>query len=347
MKYIKGLYNSSLLCITSFYIIQNFNTTFMYRKLFLIMGIIIGAYCMGVSFKYKELKTLKQKQTKWFMLLGVWSLLSLGITGDTRLIVLLFATLVYGQMEHNDIVKSILIIRTFWLILGICLLEGFTHRNTLSMYITTTMLLYLILYNKGVKGNCIIIGLITTFNVCITRSSMALVVSLVFVILLILSERNYKEYIFKVLTCIYPIMFFLNIFLSYIWLYLNDNRLLIFINELSGSRIELGAYSLTKLGYSLFGGNVDYSKLGDNLGYFNIDSGYLWLLQQQGIILSILFLVSITYIVKRMYVTQQKLLFYSLVAMAVLIFAEDVLLSVHFNCFLPLAANQLFRRNSC
>lgn len=203
--------------------------------------------------------------------------------------------------------------------------------------------------------------LIYAILVLVTKSgSMAICGgSAIFLFILIDKKVVKKVLLSKLIKFIYPIALVMNLLFAIL---VNQKTLIrwginirvpIFLEKfvkwidiVTSSRISLAQYSLIKFGISLRGNNVDFNSLQLNPnGYFSLDSGMMWLIQQWGIIMTIIFMILtihyITYI--------QKMKQYQMIVMAIAIalwsLNEDILLSAGMNMLFYFMGKALLRKN--
>lgn len=265
--------------------------------------------------------------------------------GDTRILIAAIAIYVGMNVDEKKLVSWLFHVRLF--LLGIVVLAGgYHHPNTLAMHAGITLLVYFAY--KGYEANILFAILFFSIFAAWTKSGAFIVCMGLACLLFTLIRLKSVQHILnsKPVAYCFPIALALNLLSALLinqssfsriglasvkipeWL----QRTISYIDYASTSRLSLAQYSIDHFGISFWGGNVDYSKLeiGVN-GYFNLDSGLMWLLQGYGIILTILYMIITVYLVKTY---QKKSNYYGIVivlTIALWSMNEDMLLSVGFN----------------
>jgi len=264
---------------------------------------------------------------------------------DTRILIAAIAIYVGINTDEKKLVSWLFHVRLF--LLGIAVLAGgYHHPNTLAMHAGITLLVYFAY--KGYKANTLFAILFFSIFAAWTKSGAFIVCMGLACLLFTLIRWKSVQHILnsKPVAYCFPIALALNLLSALLinqsslsriglanvkipeWL----QRTISYIDYASTSRISLAQYSIDHFGISFWGGNIDYSKLEIGLnGYFNLDSGLMWLLQGLGIILTILYMIITVYLVMAY---QKNSNYYGIIiALTIALWSmnEDMLLSVGFN----------------
>lgn len=250
----------------------------------------------------------------------------------------------------------------FIFVLPVLATGGYHHINGLALHIGVLLLLYVSKTNFKLKVKQIILLflLYVIFFVITDSGSFKICIGLL-LLLILFSRIRFGEKILnsKLWIYIFPVMMFFNVYAA---LNLERKKILIIGNALSvktneqihaliqlldkytTGRITLGCYSLKVFGVSALGGNVNYSKLSlQDDQYFNLDSGYLWLLQEWGwiatIVVMVLFCVLMWYLIKE----RKTNIIICAIALSCWAINEDMFLSIGTN-FLILLIGPAIRK---
>ena len=112
------------------------------------------------------------------------------------------------------------------------------------------------------------------------------------------------------------------------------------LNKFLSGRINLAAFSMGKFGFSLWGGNIDYT-VDTGLPYFLVDSGMILLLQEWGIIISVIMMLLFVFLMRQLVKEKNYRLIISAVIIALWAFNEDTLMSVGTNCLFYAIGNEM------
>ena len=116
------------------------------------------------------------------------------------------------------------------------------------------------------------------------------------------------------------------------------------VDKVFTGRISLGGFSLYYFGISLFGGNIDYS-VNTGLKYFVVDSGLLLLLQDWGLIITILMSVIFVMLMRMLMKNKEYALIVYMLIIILWSFNEDIFISVGSNFAFYIFGHELRRRH--
>ena len=116
------------------------------------------------------------------------------------------------------------------------------------------------------------------------------------------------------------------------------------VDKVFTGRISLGGFSLYYFGISLFGGNIDYS-VNTGLKYFVVDSGLLLLLQDWGLIITILMSVIFIMLMRMLMKNKEYALIVYMLIIILWSFNEDIFISVGSNFAFYIFGHELRRRH--
>lgn len=301
----------------------------------------------------------KRFSFKNFIMIGLICLFGYSITQfDSRYLSVLTIFFVLWNEDNAFIFKSLIITSSISLIIG--LIVGIKHINGFSVCLgLLTYLLFLSGIVKKFKQYIIIYILLNILLIGYIRSGQAIIcINFCFVLFLLIKKNhllkmlNKKIWVFAFVLCA-----FLNIYLALSthsngFLYINKilpssvnstiDMLLNLLDKALNYRMSLSNISLNLFGFKLYGNvlNPDHPQLIGS--YFNVDSGYLQVLQCQGLIIFITILLSFTIIMFYFYRTHKTNLIIIGLTIALWAINEDILLSPVGNIlwiFLPEAIN--------
>lgn len=242
----------------------------------------------------------------------------------------------------------------FWtkliFILPVLATGGYHHINGLSLHMGVLLLLFVSKAELKLKIKQIILlfVLYAIFFVLTDSGSFKICIGLL-LFLVLMSKIKFGEKIIKskLWTAVFPVMMFFNVYAA---LNLEQKKLLIignllsektnekahaliqFLDKYTTGRITLGCYSLKVFGISALGGNVDYTKLNlQSDQYFNLDSGYLWLLQGWGWIATILIMGLFCILMWRLIEKKEINIIICAIAISCWAINEDMFLSIGTN----------------
>lgn len=181
----------------------------------------------------------------------------------------------------------------------------------------------------------IIIFKITTVRLAFICVSLFVVAVIIIDLLNLL--KFFKLNLF-IATVMYPFMFILSIVLPFVY---TKNNILIILDRLLNGRLNFGRIAFQRYDITLFGqlivtdpGGVDENGLNT---YFFIDSGYVNLLLQKGLIVCVLVLLLYTLISRYAVKTNNRPLFIWCIIVCIFSFVNDLMLNTIINPLLIIA----------
>lgn len=343
-------------CTSAFYVLKESNLKLFGMKYLVIIAIISALFYVLDEYKMKS-------RYKWLLVLfGVSIILTTLKIRDSRMIISYFAILIGIKLEEDKLFKNLFYSRLIFFILAM-LTGGVGHINGVAINAGIILLLYIVKQ----KNNVLIVDkLIATFIYVImalyTRSGSLIICGGITIVLFLLENLEYVKKIMKskIVMYIYPIALCINV-LSCI---LVSNRYFIWIrkvfpgidgfnkiflskiDQFTSWRLTLGGESLHRYGVSFLGGNVNFNMINENeTVYFNLDSGLLWLLQGWGIIITVLFLVLITIMMKDLIKKDKYYAIIAGVCIALWAMNEDILVSIGGNFMFFFLGNSINDNN--
>lgn len=243
---------------------------------------------------------------------------------------------------------------------------GYTHLNYISVHFGMIILLYLIISYKINRFNlkCSLVLLIIGYFISKSGAFLmccGLAILLFYLLKLkfryLLCSTRFVEYCF-------PFMMLLTVLLGLAYMsYANDfinfgvlrsitpkflcnifAFILRLVDKVFTGRISLGGFSLYCFGISLFGGNIDYS-VNTGLKYFVVDSGLLLLLQDWGLIITILMSVIFIMLMRMLMKNKEYALIVYMLIIILWSFNEDIFISVGSNFAFYIFGHELRRRH--
>lgn len=243
---------------------------------------------------------------------------------------------------------------------------GYTHLNYISVHFGMIILLYLIISYKINRFNlkCSLVLLIIGYFI---SKSGAFLMCCGLAILLFYSLKLKLKYFLiklKIIEYYFPFMILLTVLLGLAYMsYANDfinfgilrsitpkflctifAFVLRLVDKVFTGRISLGGFSLYYFGISLFGGNIDYS-VNTGLKYFVVDSGLLLLLQDWGLIITILMGVIFVMLMRMLMKNKEYALIVYMLIIILWAFNEDIFISVGSNFAFYIFGHELRRRH--
>lgn len=290
----------SIVCLMSFYSLDKWkeNADFLY-----IGGLVFGllSIFLGMKIKYKTLLV--------YLLLAIIPLFCYMHSMDARIPVMLIGMLCGLKMDMHKVVCVMFYTKLvcYFLMLAV---GGFGHINGMALHGGILILLYLCKNEKNFSPRKMILAFLSYIVIFLYSNTGTLLVSIgvaLLLVVLIHYEFGRKLCSSVFVMWIYPIcLLFYYLFvpgvligeIPWIGKWLPDAvnaAYALFSKWLDGVmsyRLTLVAYSWQQFGVSLWGGNVNYNKLNIGQGgYFNLDSGLMWLVQGGGILLTIIFMI--------------------------------------------------------
>ena len=246
------------------------------------------------------------------------------------------------------------------------IIGGYTHLNYISVHFGMIILLYLIISYKINRFNlkCSLVLLIIGYFI---SKSGAFLMCCGLAILLFYSLKLKLKYFLiklKIIEYYFPFMILLTVLLGLAYMsYANDfinfgilrsitpkflctilAFVLRLVDKVFTGRISLGGFSLYYFGISLFGGNIDYS-VNTGLKYFVVDSGLLLLLQDWGLIITILMGVIFVMLMRMLMKNKEYALIVYMLIIILWSFNEDIFISVGSNFAFYIFGHELRRRH--
>lgn len=243
---------------------------------------------------------------------------------------------------------------------------GYTHLNYISVHFGMIILLYLIISYKINRFNlkCSLVLLIIGYF--ISKSGAFLMCCGLAILLFYSLKLKLKYFLIKlnIIEYYFPFMILLTVLLGLAYMsYANDFinfgilrsitpkflcTIFAFVLRLADKvftgRISLGGFSLYYFGISLFGGNIDYS-VNTGLKYFVVDSGLLLLLQDWGLIITILMSVIFVMLMRMLMKNKEYALIVYMLIIILWSFNEDIFISVGSNFAFYIFGHELRRRH--
>lgn len=174
---------------------------------------------------------------------------------------------------------------------------GFVHANALGAFCFAMIIMYIWLHYKRLKGrNFAFLLLISVVCYGLCKSRTAFLLSILGIILFALAKKGYNAFS-NVINFTAKILFPVTAGMIYLItrLYEKGNVIGVLIDNLLTGRINLGAYALDRVGFTLLGRNIDfYGKLASfnpkyNLISFTFDCVYTFIFCSMGLLYLVLF----------------------------------------------------------
>lgn len=302
------------------------------------------------------------KQIIWMLPTCIVAIYKMTLSGDTRLIAAIVAIFIGMNIKFERIAGWIL--KTKILIFLIAFAAGgYVHLNYLSMNIGVILLLVMYITYPHSRLKALGLGLvILVFGVLISKSGSMLICGGVgFILYVTLNTKMVQNVLTsKAMILLFPGILFINwllaaLYAAYGYLISDFNIVKLILPEkyslgvlhvintlnrfLSG-RINLAAFSMGKFGFSLWGGNIDYT-VDTGLPYFLVDSGMILLLQEWGIIISVIIMLLFVFLMRRLVKEKKYRLIMSAIIIALWAFNEDTLMSVGTNYLFYVIGNEI------
>lgn len=312
------------------------------------------------TFKFKEL-------LKIFILLGIGSTHYL-ITKETVFLIMLMVSIIFSRLDYKNGFRFLFFVRLFFLILIISLscvgilamnkvavfkggssIEtigyglGFNHPNQLAYNIGLLLLLFICYKGEHIKQSHIAgIVLISIICYAITKTRSVLVIGAFLLLMLevysfsLYSNKSKRKKIFfawKFSPLVMPVCAVVALFFPLMMSTANGRfkTILYTFNGLIGSRFTHSARVFDLYPIPLWGGIVEFNLLKSNFGYSVVDSGYLCLLYDLGIIGFVIFVGLYFFAIKNF--LKRKEYYFLIVIMAISLWAinENILRSFAIN----------------
>ena len=264
---------------------------------------------------------------------------------DTRLLVCALSILVSSDLEIDidQSLKYILVEQVIIFVTGMVLFgsAAFGHKNIMALKYAVLVceFYWLMQYKVMDKNKRAFIYIATIISTLLmygfTRSATGLVFTMILLGLIALSKVKVGKKILlsKVTMLAFAEMAVFNFLICKFYHQIANSMfgfLLIQFDKICSSRIILGYEAMKRYGIKLFGNSISYSKVHGS-SYFNIDSGYMWVLLGYGIIYMIIFIIVMSLIIRKMQSRQEFIRVGVLACLALYGFSEDIYLSVGFN----------------
>ena len=285
----------------------------------------------------KKVKMKVRYKMIWVAMSGFCVLISIANTQDTRLIISMLAMILGAVYDVHELITGAFVAKLVTFVL-VMLSGGYSHINGCALHGGVVMLLYIaVVGSKLTKKNIAICLLLYLALLYYTKSGSLIICGGVAVALLAMRRlRGIKKIVLsRAMQLFFPIMLSINTISAALFYQTKPpliSNILYAVDNFVSHRIELAAYSLMRFGITCFGGNVEFDLMSSSVGsYFNLDSGYMWLLQGSGIVVTVLFMMSTVIMLKRFSEKKE----YELVVVAIVIslwgLNEDMLLSLGMN----------------
>ena len=296
-----------------------------------------------------------------FFILTIYKLL---LGADTRMMVSMIAILVGMSVDFDKLARWMLTTKFITFLIAF-FIGGYTHVNYVAMNMGIIISLILYIYFPKNKWNTfLVIMFMYLLTIYITRSGSIILCIGIGIFLYAISNTKLGKKILtlKFMIFLFPIILFLNWFLVELYLayiYKNPNfyfiknfipnalspKIYLLLNALNvglSGRIELAAFSFKKFGFSLWGGNINYS-VDTGLPYFLIDSGMILLLQDWGLIMSVAVMALFVFFMYKVVKEKEYRLIISAIIISLWAFNEDTLLSAGMNYLFFAIGNELYK----
>lgn len=287
------------------------------------------------------------------------------LSEDTRLIAAICAIFIGMNIKFERIAGWILKTKVV-VFLAAFAAGGYVHLNYLSMNIGVILLLTMYVIYPHSRLKALGFGLvILVLGVLVSKSGSMLICGGVgFILYVTLNTKTVQNILTsRTMVLLFPGVLFINWFLAALYAaygYLisdfNIVKLIVpekyalkalhvinTLNKFLSGRINLAAFSIGKFGFSLWGGNIDYT-VDTGLPYFLVDSGMILLLQEWGIIISVIMMLLFVFLMRRLVNEKNYRLIISAVIIALWAFNEDTLMSVGTNCLFYAIGNELAKK---
>lgn len=337
-NYLKEI--SGYLCIGAivlYYGLQFSSIFYSWMKIFLFIGIVFGSLFLLLNWS-------KKKNIIAFFLLPLIFVLG---NFDTRFMMIYILSLVIyidkdNFLKYFKMLLCINIGNTLFL-----LIFGYYHINAFAIQFGMDIILFTIIYEKILQKKHIVllIGMTVAFFL-LTDVSQFLICMSLYLLLFLFRDNSYLDKFLKskVVLFSYVLAALANIIFA---LYLHDNifrlpqflfkvaqSLAMKLDALMNYRLSFTQMSLNIFGFKFFGNVLDYSDPRVQDRFFNVDSGYVQLLQTKGLLIFIFMLVLFSCII---YYFQKKQMYTMIIVSITMAFwgiNEDIILSTKVNIML-------------
>lgn len=323
-----------VICMMIFYSIDQWKE---YWDGIMYFGILAGV--AGIVFSIK----MRLKTFLVYMAFCIIPIISFVHAHDTRILVMVIAMLCGIRLDARRVLSVMFYTKLFCFMI-VMIAGGYGHINGAAIHGGMLIMLYICMHREMKLYQIFVVLFSYALLALYTQSGSFIVCAGLGIALVCLFKiTGWREILEnKVVEFIYPICLLFNYFFAagvgetsipYIgrWLPRVINniyvKLVVFLDRVMNSRLTLTKYSWNRFSFSFWGGNVDYSLLDLGVGgYFNLDSGLMWLVQGGGIFLTVGFMV-LSVILMR-YLMKNQYDNYIIVAVVIALWSvnEDVLL---------------------
>ncbi|MCM1326110.1 MAG: hypothetical protein NC094_09705 [Bacteroidales bacterium] len=323
-----------VICMMIFYSMYQWKE---FRDNCMYLGLITGLIQIIISVKM-QLKTFFL-----YIVFSVIPIIAFMQSQDTRILVMLMAMLCGITLDREHIINVMFYTKLICVIIGL-VSGGFNNVNGLALQGGILIMLYICKYDTISMFRFLLVSMLYIAIALYTHTGAFIVCMGIGIIWTFLHMRKHQLHFLvnSKMAFVYPICLFLNYFFAagigeqtmpFIGQWLPDFINSIYLNtaawldKITSSRMTLTKYSWVKFGVSLWGGNVDYSQLQlGGSGYFNLDSGFMWLIQGGGILLTIAYMVFTVLLMR--YLIKNKYYHYIIAGIVIALWSinEDVLL---------------------
>lgn len=288
------------------------------NKIFLLVAFLAFAVQTINRIIISEMNLKKKKVASTLLLSLVFFCIVFQFTTnrDIRLVMSILGIYSALWIDETKIINCVLYSKVIALVL-VVITGGYNHINLLAAHSGMIILLYMCKHKNKFNKLKFLLIIVCYVLLCVVSASGSLVIGLGFALLFELILLVFPKTTKKILNSLFvkiffPICFFSNLLLVICYKtyelpgVLNQlnypiKRLIyqitIKLNDFFTGRLSLAQFSLREFGYSFLGGDIDsYSNFMYKGHYFNLDSGMIWLLQGSGILVTSVFLITMTLI---------------------------------------------------
>lgn len=299
-----------------------------------------------------------------FIFLIIISFLSFYVSGDIAILYIVLFIMASKNLEFKKIVKFDLVIKLSLLCLvlflyfrgmtevvisynvrGVRYALGFGHPNTLSVYVLgiCSDIAFLTYEKRNLKWYMLLAIIAILINaICRSRGSVIGIILLVALSILIPKLKNNFAFQ-KIVIYLFPILFFLSILSSY--LFLNyDIDLLNSLDELFSNRISLMAVFLENYSINLFGNKFINYATGVTGTSYVLDNAYLSMLLKFGLCVTTMFLFMIPMKMKDAIKNNQDAIIICLISFIVFGLMENGFYVLFYNPFLLSLGDLIYKK---
>lgn len=262
---------------------------------------ILIAFCIIIGMKNINYKTLLKLVFFIRLFTTILLLISVGLGYVSN----------YSVMRNNDVVRNSL---------------GYTHPNTFGIYCFVLISLWFILYgDKNWKLKALIAMIINFIQFIFTNSRTSFLLIFLYILLIVFTNSFRKVNFIKKFSCIsMSVCFLINILITFML----NNKIGQIANQLLSSRVTLSESFLRVYGIKIFGQKI--ANYTTEEFYWHLDSGYLNLFIQFGLIIGLIYLV-LSFIMAKTIKSNNIYIYIAIILFAMYGVIEDVLSSFLFN----------------